>query len=255
MILYSGPMSMFGAKAQIALAEKGLAPQIVLVPFGLRRRYEPKHPEVARINPKGQVPVLIDGDIEVSDSTQIFEYLETAYPAPPLWPQTVRERTLARRVEHLSDEFFFPKVVRLMSAALSAGDRAAVIGEIDAYRSGVECQLANQSYLVGSFSYADIAFFMAELFAVVLGAKPEPTTPRLNVWRRLMARRPAVRDVVVPMVGYMSERGMPCPDFIELPPGADRLGGPEDAVTDAHTAHLAHQPAEIAGDYQRKDRP
>lgn len=232
MILYSGPMSMFGGKAQIALAEKGLAAEVVMVPFGLRRRYDPKHPEVLRINPKGQVPVLIDSGIEVSDSTQIFEYLETAYPDPPLWPRAVRERTLARQLEHQSDEVFFPKVVRLMSPTLVAPDRAEAMAKIDADRHDLERRLADHDYLVDAFSYADIAFFMAELFAVVLGAEPRRDTPRLNAWRRGMARRPAVRDVVVPMARYMSERGMPCPDFIDFPPATGRVGEPEPAVLD-----------------------
>ena len=85
MRLFSGPLSMFGAKAQIAALEKGLDFELVMVPF--EERYEPKHPEVVRINPKQQVPVLIHGDLEIFDSTQIFEYFEDLQPHPPLWPR------------------------------------------------------------------------------------------------------------------------------------------------------------------------
>ena len=67
---------MFGAKAEIAAHEKGLAFELVMVPFEMKTLYQPKHPEVLRINPKRQVPVLIDGDVEIFDSTQIFEYFE-----------------------------------------------------------------------------------------------------------------------------------------------------------------------------------
>ena len=81
MKLYSGPLSMFGAKAEIALHEKGLAFELVMVPFDMKALYQPKHPEVLRINPKRQVPVLVDGDLEIFDSTQIFEYLETSRPS------------------------------------------------------------------------------------------------------------------------------------------------------------------------------
>ena len=76
MKLYSGPLSMFGAKAEIAAHEKGLDVELVMVPFEMKTLYQPKHPEVLRINPKRQVPVLIDGDLEIFDSTQIFEYFE-----------------------------------------------------------------------------------------------------------------------------------------------------------------------------------
>jgi glutathione S-transferase len=96
MRLYSGPLSMFGAKAQIAMLEKQLDFELVMVPFDMERLYDPKHPDVLRINPKRQVPVLIDGDLEIFDSTQIFEYLEDAHPQPPLWPRDARGRARAR---------------------------------------------------------------------------------------------------------------------------------------------------------------
>ena len=56
---------MFGAKVQIALIEKAIDFQLVMVPYDRDRGYEPKHPEVLRVNPKRQVPVLIDGDVEI----------------------------------------------------------------------------------------------------------------------------------------------------------------------------------------------
>ena len=65
MKLYSGPLSMFGAKAQIAALEKGLDFELIMVPFEMKRLYQPKHPEVVRVNPKQQVPVLIHGDVEI----------------------------------------------------------------------------------------------------------------------------------------------------------------------------------------------
>ena len=55
--LYSGPLSMFGAKVQIAALEKGLAFELVMVPFDFYKLYTPRHPEVLRINPKRQVLV------------------------------------------------------------------------------------------------------------------------------------------------------------------------------------------------------
>ena len=117
MKLFTGPLSMFGAKAQIAALEKGIAFEAVMVPFDKDDNYLPKHPEVLRINPKRQVPVLIDGEVELFDSTQIFEYLEDTAPEPPLWPREVASRARARQLEHLSDEVFFPHVIRLFGPA------------------------------------------------------------------------------------------------------------------------------------------
>ena len=113
-ILYSGPLSMFGAKAQIAALEKGLRFDLVMVPFEFGPGYSPKHPEVLRINPKKQVPVLVDGELEIFDSTQIFEYLEDLQPDPPLWPRDLHARARARLLELNSDEVYFPHVIKLM---------------------------------------------------------------------------------------------------------------------------------------------
>src|SRR4029077_12355853 len=96
MKLYSGPLSMFGAKAEIAAREKGLDFELIMVPFEMKTLYQPKHPEVLRINPKRQVRVLMEGDVEIFDSTQIFEYFETVKPEPALWPLEPKARARAR---------------------------------------------------------------------------------------------------------------------------------------------------------------
>ena len=126
MKLYSGPLSMFGAKAEIAAHEKGIAFELVMVPFEMKTLYQPKHPEVLRINPKRQVPVLIDGDLELFDSTQIFEYFETLQPEPALWPAEPKARARARLLEHKSDEVYFPPIVRLMGLQNAPDDPVAV---------------------------------------------------------------------------------------------------------------------------------
>src|SRR5438876_1883205 len=126
MRLYSGPLSMFGAKAEIAAHEKGLDFELIMVPFDMERHYEPKHPEILRINPKRQVPVLIHGEVEIFDSTQIFEYFEHLKPDPALWPAAPQARAKARLLEHKSDEVFFPAVIRLMGLQDRLDDPAAV---------------------------------------------------------------------------------------------------------------------------------
>src|SRR6187549_3115933 len=96
MKLYSGPLSLFSRKVEIALREKGLAFERIMVRFTQTEGYHPKHPEVLAANPKGQVPVLVDGDLVLYDSTVILEYLEDAHPDPPLYPATPRARAACR---------------------------------------------------------------------------------------------------------------------------------------------------------------
>src|SRR5215467_3771121 len=166
MRLYSGPLSMFGAKAEIALHEKGISFELVMVPFEMKTLYQPKHPEVARINPKRQVPVLVDGDLEIFDSTQIFEYFETIRPEPPLWPAEPKAKARARLLEMKSDEVYFPPIVRLMGLQAKPDDPAAVEARAAAlaFYDGLEKEIAGKEWLSGSYSYADIAFYMAQIF-------------------------------------------------------------------------------------------
>jgi glutathione S-transferase len=216
MRLYSGPLSMYGAKAEIAALEKGLDVELIMVPFDMERLYEPKHPEVLRVNPKQQVPVLIHGAVEIFDSTQIFEYFEDVRPDPALWPASSEARAKARLLELKSDEVFFPPIIRLMGLQDRLDDPAAMAArEASArYYREMERELAQGDYLAGSYSYADIAFFMAQLFAARMGAPMTEATPRLIAWRERLAKRPAIRQVAGAMVRFLSSHKRPLPDFM-----------------------------------------
>jgi glutathione S-transferase len=217
MLLYSAPLSMFGAKVNIAALEKALPIDVMMVPFTQDHRYDPKHPEVARINPKRQVPVLIHDGLEIFDSTQIFEYFEHLQPEPPLWPQAPKQRARARLLEHKSDEVFFPHVIRLMGLQGHLTDPAAqeAIAQTERYYDEMEALLENRDYLAGEYSYADIAFFMAQLFAERLGAPMTAATPRLLAWRDRLTARPAVYWLVQQFAETLTSLSLRIPDFIE----------------------------------------
>jgi glutathione S-transferase len=214
--LYSGPLSMFGAKAQIAALEKGIDFDLVMVPFDFDRLYTPRHPEVLRVNPKQQVPVLVDGDLALFDSTQIFEYLEDLQPAPRLWPAGVRERARARQLELLSDEVYFPHVVRLMGlqSQLQEPPARAAIAAAQQFCLDFDARLAGRDWLAGDFGYADIAFYMAALFGERQGAPLTGDMPRLLAWRERMTARPAVAQVAGAMGRYLDSIGRPVPAFL-----------------------------------------
>ena len=214
--LYSGPLSMFGAKAQIAAQEKGLDFDLVMVAYDSALGYSPRHPEVLRINPKRQVPVLVHGDLEIFDSTQIFEYLEDLRPEPALWPRDSGSRARARRLELEADEVYFPHIIRLMGLQQKLGDDLALtsIAAAGAYYGEMEKLLTANSWLAGSYSFADIAFYMAALFGERQGALLSEATPKLLDWRDRMTRRPAVRPVVSAMADWLQAAGRPVPSFM-----------------------------------------
>jgi glutathione S-transferase len=208
---------MFGAKAEIALHEKGIAFDLQMVPFEMKTLYQPKHPEVTRINPKRQVPVLVDGDLEIFDSTQIFEYLESIKPQPALWPADPRARARARLIELKSDEVYFPPIVRLMGLQATPDDPAAVEARTAAGRSydALERAMGAQPWLAGErYSYADIAFYMAQLFGARMGAPMTGAHPKLQAWRDRVSARPAVAHVAGAMGRYLLSQGRKLPDFL-----------------------------------------
>ena len=210
MKLFSGPLSMFGAKAEIALREKGIPFELEMVPFEMKTLYEPRHPEVVRINPKRQVPVLVDGDLELFDSTQIFEYLETLKRDPALWPSEPKARARARLLEHKSDEVYFPHIVRLMSDAKAPGAHDAAAR----FYEEMERTIAGQEWIAGAYSYVDIAFYMAQLFGERMGAPIPASLTRLHAWRDRMSARPAVRQVAGAMGRYLLSIGRTLPPFM-----------------------------------------
>lgn len=222
MKLYSGPLSMFGAKAEIAVREKALDFELVMVPFDPARGYDPKHPEVRRINPKSQVPVLVDGEpareVEIFDSTQIFEYLEDRYPVPPLWPNDPAARARARLLELRSDEVYVPHVIRLM-ALEDTPEEPGIKTARDAaarYYQEMDALLADgRDFLAGPYTFADIAFYMAQLFGARKGAPMTSDTPKLIAWRDRMSARPPVRIVAGAMGRYLAAIGRPVPEFMQ----------------------------------------
>ena len=222
-ILYSGPLSMFGAKAQIAALEKGIDVELVMVPFEMRTLYQPKHPEVMRVNPKQQVPVLIHGDLEIFDSTQIFEYFEDLKPQPPLWP---RDCDSARRHACWSTNRMrcsFRRSSGLWDCRLRRNDPVAVLrailrsllhrnGRID----GRWPQLAGW----GLFLRRHRLLHGAD-FADRMGAPMPDRAARLMAWRSRMSERPAVRQVAGAMGRYLLSQGRPLPDFLQRIVDAD----------------------------------
>ena len=57
----------------------------------------------AQMSPLRRVPVLVDGDFVLPDSTAICEYLDEAYPGPALLPADPKERARARWIEEFAD--------------------------------------------------------------------------------------------------------------------------------------------------------
>ena len=103
--LYTSWFSTFARKAALGLDLKGLPYEAV---DALAREFRP---ELLRINPRAEVPVLVDDDLVVINSSDILQYLDWRYPEPALYPAAVNDRVAARALERLADHRFDPIVV------------------------------------------------------------------------------------------------------------------------------------------------
>lgn len=200
--LYLGPLSLFSRKVEIALQEKGLAFERILVPFSQERGYEPRHPAVLASNPKRQVPVLVDGDLTLFDSTVIFEYLEDAYPRPALYPAGAKVRADCRLLELTADEILFAPVRNLLYRTEPAHpdatrqlerEQAGLRAEsaIRDQLSDLDKRLAGHDFFCGDLSVADIGLFMTVLFVRRLGGPALTDFQHLAAWYARLLQRPA----------------------------------------------------------------
>ncbi|XVF86183.1 hypothetical protein PTKIN_Ptkin18bG0019700 [Pterospermum kingtungense] len=89
--IYSYWRSSCSCRIRIALNLKGL--EYHYIPVNLLKG-EQFSPEFQKLNPIGYVPVLVDGDMVISDSLAIFMYLEEKYPQQPLLPSDLQTRAL-----------------------------------------------------------------------------------------------------------------------------------------------------------------
>jgi maleylpyruvate isomerase len=94
--LYSYFRSSAAYRVRIALNLKSLPYEILPVHL-LRNGGEQKQAEYARLNPAQLVPTLVDGNLGLTQSLAILEYLDEAYPStPPLLPADAASRARVR---------------------------------------------------------------------------------------------------------------------------------------------------------------
>jgi glutathione S-transferase len=201
----------YGQKVRIVLAEKALTHDLVAVDLS---KHENRKPEFLRLNPFGRVPVLVDDDTTVYDSTIINEYLEDEYPEPPVLPPVGSSamRSRARLFEDFADTSFTPQVGQLI-AEISKPEAERDQARVQRLHQAVERvldyvnhELQGNNFLAGEFSVADIGFaprmmVLNEIGIDVLGNN----RGNIDAWIKRMMERPSIRNLqgvgAVPVAG------------------------------------------------------
>ncbi|HYQ14623.1 MAG TPA: glutathione S-transferase family protein [Polyangiaceae bacterium] len=163
MILYHFPTSPFARRVRLALALKRVSAEL------RDARAVPEHrAEVNRLNPLHTVPVLVDRERVVVDSTAICHYLERKYPDPPLWPagaagaDAFEIMALADAVHNILSDCGM-RYHALSNDPHFAEVKANVVGRaqraLEALASRVTARKPGQALCGGEWSAADIAVY------------------------------------------------------------------------------------------------
>jgi glutathione S-transferase len=151
--------------------------------------------EFRRLSPLCRIPVLIDDGLLLTDSTVIAEYLDEAFPDPPLMPREPKERARARWLEEFADTrlgdvfiwgLFYPKMVSPRVWG-EPGDQdridKSLATDIPAALDYLEGELPDGGFLFGDMGLADISiasFFRNAAYAdFAPDASRWPRTARL----------------------------------------------------------------------------
>jgi glutathione S-transferase len=114
--LYWGSGSPFSWRVMLALQYKNLTYDSQLLHFD---KQEHQSPHMLRLNPRGRVPVLKDGDYVVFESVAILYYLDLKYPQPPIFGLTPEEAGVIMRVICEFQSYAEPALQKIVEGVFS----------------------------------------------------------------------------------------------------------------------------------------
>jgi glutathione S-transferase len=208
-VLYYGSGSPFAWRVQLALEHKALAYERKVLSFSAG---DTRKPEFVKLNPRHEVPTIVDGDFVLYESDAIAEYLEEAYPGrgAPLFPGDLRTRATVRRlmrevdnhsmkaIDAVTDYAFWTKPEDRVPQKLADGRKAVAeeFAQMSTYLKG--------DYFVGTLSAADFWFYPAVAFMYRCRVKlpdfdaDSLLTPALKSWKARIDALPYFSKTIPP---------------------------------------------------------
>jgi len=196
--LFFNPRSTFSRRVRIALLEKRIPFEPVLIDMAVREHKSEAH--LSR-NPYGRVPAIEDDGFLLYESASILMYLEATHPQPALVPPDAQGRALVDMHVRLCDMQFarhagtiiFPRRF-LPQERWDHGAMDAARREMELHLAILAAQLGENDYLVrNAFSLADIAYLPMLHFLPIMDIELQPN---LAAWRERLLERPSAQATV-----------------------------------------------------------
>jgi glutathione S-transferase len=200
-----------------ALEELGLAYDLKMLPFPPRFRA----PQYKTINPLGTIPLLLDGDVQMTESAAICHYLVTRYGPTPLAvaPQEPGYGAFLNALHFGEATLTFPLTLVLRYSRFEPPERRSPQIATDYTRwflvrlRAFAATLEGSTYLAADrFTVADISVAYALLLASRLGLQ-EQFPPAVTAYLDRLRDRDGYRRAVSAQVRAADEQAVDLTDF------------------------------------------
>jgi glutathione S-transferase len=141
LVLYGAPASQPSRAVYWTCLQKGLPFELRLPDFASSP--DPEESELARLNPKGQVPTIVDGDFSLYEMPAILVYLCEKHDWEDLYPRDLEQRAFVNQYLH-----FHHGSTRLATMKLMAPHVTVAFRELMADRGRVLKDMQNESLQV-----------------------------------------------------------------------------------------------------------
>lgn len=186
--IIGSPVSPYVKKVLTLLIMKGVEFEVdPITPFYGDERF-------TRLSPLRRIPVFMDGDFVLTDSSVIAQYIEERWPDPAALPEDLQQRARVRWLDEYSnsrmgDVFiwngFAKKIVAPMVFGAAVDDDALednIAQNVPKVMDYLESEAPEEGFFAGAFGLADIA--IAAMFRNMKYAEWEPDAAR---WPKICA--------------------------------------------------------------------
>jgi glutathione S-transferase len=161
--LYWASGSPFSWRVLLALEHKQLQFESRQLHFD---KQEHQSPQMLKMNPRGRVPVLKDGEYVCFESVAILYYLDLKYPSPPIFGLNPEEGGVIMRVINEFQSYAEPSLQKIVEAVFSDRVAESIDDLTDAMHivgreaRTIEGRLSKEEWIVGSnYSALDMVIF------------------------------------------------------------------------------------------------